>query len=543
MARDLFQEFFGRERHPDDYGIVATRVSTDERTQKSGADQVKLGTKALAKLGLPVEGVFEDNVSRSIWPRPGVERMLEALIDPHCVAVVSWYADRLFGDQRQQYEIFEALAENNVLLFDSELRVKNSDDEIAEVMAGIEALLSNFEVRKLRKRVYAIAKERFEEHGTWVQRPVFGLRFNSDTDRIERDEDRLCALRQMFQWIADDGMGTYAVAVKLQTLGVRTTPTRKDPDGQEFWNVATVRRIIHNEVYLGKLVWNRTKTVRRGGKKKVVQRPESEWIERSSPFGNLLAEPHEQSGRHDAEKCKKCLDAVDLFERAANVLSKRNRAQGTATGRHNRKYEPRLLDHVVRCARCGRKMYARHDAHARAAGHTRVEYRCATRRSSAGACLKSHVIPEKRLLAYLKQWLTSRTLDERVTVTLTRADAPIDERDMLKRTIAEIDDELDEYTRQLGKKRLTEARFDRLVAECESRLATARAQLDAMSPVAEERKRRKMTENVRATIAAALPTLLDERVSVERRQALLARHIEWINVDHPGIEIIAKLPD
>lgn len=63
-------------------------------------------------------------------------------------------------------------------------------------------------------------------------------------------------LRMIFELCANQKLGTTAIANLLNGLGIKP---RKSP----YWTNSSVRDILHNPVYIGKIRWNRRKTVKK----------------------------------------------------------------------------------------------------------------------------------------------------------------------------------------------------------------------------------------------------------------------------------------
>jgi hypothetical protein len=58
------------------------------------------------------------------------------------------------------------------------------------------------------------------------------------------------------------------------------------------WNVSTISRILKDEKYTGKFVWNRTTTVKDplSGKMKQVDRPKEEWVVQERPEMRIISD-------------------------------------------------------------------------------------------------------------------------------------------------------------------------------------------------------------------------------------------------------------
>jgi DNA invertase Pin-like site-specific DNA recombinase len=83
---------------------------------------------------------------------------------------------------------------------------------------------------------------------------------------------------RVVQRIYRDFIGGKAITKIAKTLNDERVPTKVKLRGG--WNVSTISRILKDEKYTGKFVWNRTTTVKDPltGKLKQVDRPKEEWV-------------------------------------------------------------------------------------------------------------------------------------------------------------------------------------------------------------------------------------------------------------------------
>lgn len=81
------------------------------------------------------------------------------------------------------------------------------------------------------------------------------------------EADTLCMI---FELCANEKLGTTAIANRLNELGIKP---RKSP----YWTNASIRDILRNPVYIGKIRWNRRKTIKKYENGDIVtSRPKSE---------------------------------------------------------------------------------------------------------------------------------------------------------------------------------------------------------------------------------------------------------------------------
>ena len=114
-----------------------------------------------------------------------------------------------------------------------------------------------------------------------------------------------------------------------------------------LWSAQSVKRILHNPIYIGTLARMQTTTVSYKNHK-VIKRDESEWI------------IHENN--HEAIISRELWDKVHELE------------QSVGTGKATKKGETKLLSGLCYCSTCGTKM--KH--HASTKGHKVANYACGT---------------------------------------------------------------------------------------------------------------------------------------------------------------------
>ncbi|MEA4934394.1 MAG: recombinase family protein, partial [Lawsonibacter sp.] len=143
---------------------------------------------------------------------------------------------------------------------------------------------------------------------------------------LEIYEPEAVFVRMMFQLYAQ-GYGCISIARHINVLGAR--PHR----AQEF-SRTSVAKILHNPTYIGKIVWNQKKHIRKGSngtlKHITICQPKDQWII-TDGLHMPIVEP-------------------ELFDRVQNILAGRftpPRRDGTVKS---------ALAGLIRCANCGQNM-------------------------------------------------------------------------------------------------------------------------------------------------------------------------------------------
>ncbi|MGB2827504.1 MAG: recombinase family protein [Dehalococcoidales bacterium] len=133
-------------------------------------------------------------------------------------------------------------------------------------------------------------------------------------------------VREMFNRVAA-GEALVSIGRDLNNRGVPTKATViGSPEERKLWHNLTIRRIIHNQAYMGKTYFGMTSRVSRA---KTIQHPQDKWISLPDASPPIVRE--------------------ELFHLANNQLAKPK----ARTGRPKNDY---LLRHHVFCAVCGRPL-------------------------------------------------------------------------------------------------------------------------------------------------------------------------------------------
>jgi site-specific DNA recombinase len=202
----------------------------------------------------------------------------------------------------------------------------------------------------------------------WGGTPTYGYRFSGRDEpgprRLVVEESEAAVVRQLYRWLVEEQLSSYAIQRRLIERGV---PTRRG--GGRGWAQSTVIRILSNSSYKGQGWYNRRraadrvqprgetgfKDLRPGDRGSQAFRPAEEWI--PVPVPAII----------DAE----------LWRLAQEQLA-RNRERATRNNTR-RRY---LLSALLICGRCGRRMIGATDEGGR------HRYVCSARypRHAPGAC-------------------------------------------------------------------------------------------------------------------------------------------------------------
>ncbi len=275
------------------------------------------------KQNIVVSDTYEEIVSgESIALRPQMLLLLDAVEQGKYAGVLCMDIDRLGrGGMRDQGLILDTFRASNTLIITPD-KTYDLNDDSDEQMTEFKAFFARQEYKMIRKRMRRGVVATLESGG-YISNPPFGYRQCRVGRRpsLEIVEEEAKFVRMIFDDYAA-GSGMTAIADKLNRLGAKTR--RGAP-----WSRYTVRYILTNPVYLGKIYHNR-RNCRDNGTSDSYLRDPAQWI---------VAD-----GLHPPIITKAQWDAVQQW--------RKNHYQPTQYD--GKAHHP--LTGLLVCAKCGRRM-------------------------------------------------------------------------------------------------------------------------------------------------------------------------------------------
>jgi site-specific DNA recombinase len=286
------------------------RKSTDEGGKDLDAKSVfrqHQGAEAFAKLKswtLAEDFVFtDDGISGAEFgkKRPGLQRLLDALSPrpPFQVLIISEQS-RLGRDTIRTLATIQRIQDAGVRIFsyldDREITIEQDTDEIQEFIRSWSSSQERKKaIQRTRDAMHAKARNGYVAGGKVLG--YTNVREGSNVRRVvNAKEARLVA--RIFQLCAE-GNGLLRIAKKLNEEGV-ANPTGQfrqsagDPASATrlaaHWSATGIREILNRRLYVGEVVYGQTRWVRRGGTKRKVRVPESEWIRTTDPRLRIISD-------------------------------------------------------------------------------------------------------------------------------------------------------------------------------------------------------------------------------------------------------------
>ncbi|ARC36771.1 recombinase family protein [Paracoccus yeei] len=261
---------------------IYARYSSDNQCEASIADQFRMCRLRAEKDGWTVVEEYSDHSisGASMIQRPGIQALVLDSARGRFDLVLAEALDRISRDQEDIAGIYKRMRYADVKMFTL------SEGEISELHVGLKGTMNALFLKDLADKTRRGLRGRVED-GKSGGGNSYGYdvvkRFDANGEPIRGDrtinEAQAAVIRRIFADY-DSGLSSRAIAMALNREGV------PGPMGRE-WGPSTIHGnrergtgILNNELYVGRLVWNRLRYVKDPDTGRRVSRlnPESEWV-------------------------------------------------------------------------------------------------------------------------------------------------------------------------------------------------------------------------------------------------------------------------
>ena len=309
---------------------IYARFSSDLQDVRSITDQVAAARDHTARQGWTVVAEFCDAAisGSSLHNRPGLLDLMVAAHAGQFDAVLTESIDRLSRDLEDMAGLYKRLAYVGVKI------VTLADGEVGKLHVGLKGIIASIYLDDLAQKT-----RRGQAGRVRVGRIPGGKSYGYDViadgeDRGQRSINPAEAevIRRIFEEYVD-GSSARDIAGRLNAD--RIAGPRGGP-----WNASTINGsrkrlngVLNNQLYAGKLVFNRQRFIKDpvNGKRQARPNPPSEWLEHEMP--TLVIIP------------------TELFDAA-----QRRRSKYSSHKLDQRRRPKHLLSGLVRCGTCGASM-------------------------------------------------------------------------------------------------------------------------------------------------------------------------------------------
>jgi len=272
---------------------IYARYSSDNQREASIEDQVRLCAERAGKEGWQVVETYSDyGISGASLVRPGIQALLSDALAGKFEVILAEALDRLSRDQADIAGVFKRLTFAGVKI------VTLSEGDISDLHIGLKGTMNALYLKDLADKIRRGLRGRVEagksgggnSYGYDVVKttgkdgdPVYGER------RI--NEEQAAVVRRIFE--------NYAAGTSPRTLAKNLNAEKISGPSGKAWGPSTIHGnrqrgtgVLNNELYIGRLIWNRLRYIKDPETGKRVSRlnPESQWIVQDVPGLRIIDE-------------------------------------------------------------------------------------------------------------------------------------------------------------------------------------------------------------------------------------------------------------
>ena len=320
------------------------RYSTDKQSPLSIGDQLRMCTEHARKEHWRIleAHIYSDEAMSGVGAnRPGLTALLEQALSPSHPFDVILVDDtsRLSRNMGETARIFEKLNFAAVRIVAVSQGI-DSQHEQSDVMLTMHGLVDSLYVKELAKKTHR-GLEGLALRGMVTGGRCYGYsNVRSDAGvQLAINEAEAEIVRRIFGMSAS-GLSLKTIAKTLNADGV---PPARPRAGNRHgtWCPTAIRAMIRRELYVGRVLWNRSRFIKTPGTNKRVSRPrpQSEWKILEKPELRIVSD--------------------ELWQQVQERIAWTKRVHGTQhrSGLLNRSASSRyLLSGFLRCGVCGAKL-------------------------------------------------------------------------------------------------------------------------------------------------------------------------------------------
>jgi len=270
---------------------IYARYSSDNQRDASIEDQVRqCKARILQEQWQLGEVYFDRAISGATTLRPGYQKMLEDARAGRFEVLVAEALDRLSRDQQNIAGLFKQLCFADVRL------ITLSEGEIGELHVGLKGTMNALFLKDLAHKTRRGLEGRIRQ-GKSGGGLCFGYEVVRKIDpsgealRGERriNEAEAAIVRRIFREFVG-GHSPRSIAQSLNKEGVPGPAGRSWGPSTIYGNWQRGTGILNNELYVGRLVWNRQQFVKdpQTGKRQARPNPEGKWIVGEVPHLRII---------------------------------------------------------------------------------------------------------------------------------------------------------------------------------------------------------------------------------------------------------------
>ena len=320
---------------------IYARYSSDNQRDASIADQFRMCRLHAEKQGWHIVEEYSDHaISGASLIRPGIQALMADAMGGRFDLILAEAMDRLSRDQEDIAGIFKRMSYADVKMFTL------SEGEVTHLHVGLKGTMNALFLKDLADKTRRGQRGRVEA-GKSGGGNAYGYdvvkKFDANGEPIRGDrtinEFQAEVVRRIFRDYAA-GKSAKTIAFALNKEGIPA------PSGGD-WGFSTINGnpkrgngILNNEMYVGKIVWNRQRFVKdpNTGKRQARPNPEEEWVIQETPELRILDDDLWNAVKARQEK---------------NKIARKENGEADLSRINTRRRPKYLFSGLTKCSCCG----------------------------------------------------------------------------------------------------------------------------------------------------------------------------------------------
>jgi len=320
---------------------IYARYSSDNQRDASIADQFRMCRLHAEKQGWHIVEEYSDHaISGASLIRPGIQALMADAMGGRFDLILAEAMDRLSRDQEDIAGIFKRMSYADVKMFTL------SEGEVTHLHVGLKGTMNALFLKDLADKTRRGQRGRVEAGksgggNAYGYDVVKKLDANGEPIRGDRtiNEFQAEVVRRIFRDYAA-GKSAKTIAFALNKEGIPA------PSGGD-WGFSTINGnpkrgngILNNEMYIGKIVWNRQRFVKdpNTGKRQARPNPEEEWVIQETPELRILEDDLWNAVKARQEK---------------NKIARKENGEADLSRINTRRRPKYLFSGLTKCSCCG----------------------------------------------------------------------------------------------------------------------------------------------------------------------------------------------
>lgn len=354
--------------------VIYARVSTKREEQKNSLEnQISLAERIAKEQGFTVVERYIDNgiSGTGFKNRSEINRLLQDAKKKKFDVMIAKSVSRLGRNTSKSLRLADELEQAGIRLILPEDDYDTATSK-SRFMFNLKAMLAEEESAKLSERTKLGQRERARKGDYKGSLPPYGYKIDPSTKQLVLDEVTAPIVKEIYRLYLHEGRGLFSIGNELMQRGVETPrSTSKASNAGNRWHQSTLKRILTNPVYTGKLVYCREETTN------TLSKSETYKIRKKvDPENQIIIE-----NAHPA------IISEDDFQSVQLLMKKKG--QSKSNGKES------LFAHIAKCADCGSGMHFKPD-------RRKGAYVCGGYVKHTTSYCSSHIISEKKLLELIK---------------------------------------------------------------------------------------------------------------------------------------------